>query len=191
MFDDKKCYFGYHKKHMKKEIILTAVLFAVSLGLFFGGIYLNGGKKNLLTVIAVLGLLPAGKELVGVIMSIKAVKFACSDKLYKAIKKATDASAIEVRYDLYMTTYDAFYPIYSLTVIDDCILGYTDVAFDADKFEKHITKMLSQNGYKISNIKIFDKEAKYTERLKSWCDQDNKQTDKELLVLRLMENLSL
>lgn len=191
MFSTKKCDFGYLKAHLKKEIIISFILFGMSIGVLLLGIHLYGSKKNLLTLVAVLGLLPAGKELVNVIMTGKALKYACPLEHFNNVKKAVGEAVLKVRYDLYMTTYDKCYPIYSMTVFDDCIIGYTDQKLDDDKFDAHIKKMLSQNGFKVSNVKIFNQESKYLERIKNFAASDNVQSKRELEILHLMENLSL
>ena len=59
---------GYlsHKKHM--EIIRTIIYFGIVAAIFFLGYFQTKTRLNLLTVVAVLGCLPAAKALVGVIV---------------------------------------------------------------------------------------------------------------------------
>ena len=58
---------GYLDYKKKVEIIRTVIYFGIVAAVFFLGYFQTGTRLNLLTVIAVLGCLPAGKALVGVI----------------------------------------------------------------------------------------------------------------------------
>ena len=58
---------GYLNYKKKVEIIRTIVYFAIVLAIFALGIWQTGTRLNLLTVVAILGCLPASKSLVGVI----------------------------------------------------------------------------------------------------------------------------
>lgn len=59
--------FGYLDYKKRIEIIRTAVYFALVAAIFFIGYSQTHTRLNLLTVVAVLGCLPASKALVGVI----------------------------------------------------------------------------------------------------------------------------
>ena len=59
---------GYMADQKKRRIILTAVLFSVPLLIFFSMWIYLGNRKTIWTVLAILGCLPACKQLVGVIM---------------------------------------------------------------------------------------------------------------------------
>ena len=63
----KGCY-GYLTRQKKKEIIKTVLFFALSLSVFAIGYATTGTKKNLLTIVAMLGFLPASKSMVSMIM---------------------------------------------------------------------------------------------------------------------------
>ena len=56
--------FNYLDTQRKYEIARTIIYFAVSFSLFIAGYITTGTRKNLLTVVAVLGMLPASKSLV-------------------------------------------------------------------------------------------------------------------------------
>ncbi len=58
---------GYLDYKKKVEIIRTVIYFGIVAAVFFLGYSQTGTRLNLLTVIAILGCLPAGKALVGVI----------------------------------------------------------------------------------------------------------------------------
>lgn len=184
--------YGYLKKHNTREIIKTLLLFALPIGVLLIGIQLTGSKRNLLTVVAVLGLLPAAKELVLMIMSFKAVRYSCSLTHYENVQNVIDGSDIVILYDLYFTAYDTSYPVWSMLCYNNSLIGYSDDKnFKHDKFSEHLKIMLSQNGLKVSNIKIFTDEKKYLERLTSLSESPQENIDKDNAVNRLMQNLTI
>ena len=54
---------GYLDSQKKKEILKTAMMFGLVIAIMATGYLTTHTKKNLLTVVAVLGCLPAGKSL--------------------------------------------------------------------------------------------------------------------------------
>ena len=58
----KKGDFGYPIYERKVVIIRTAVYFLMSIAVFLLGYFSTGKKENLLTIVAVLGLLPSSKK---------------------------------------------------------------------------------------------------------------------------------
>ncbi len=77
---------GYLEKQMQRELVRTLLLFASSFGVLLIGIIIAGTKNNLLTIVAVLGLLPASKELITCIMFAKAKKHSCPQALYDGVQ---------------------------------------------------------------------------------------------------------
>ena len=59
---------GYLDYKKKAEILRTVIYFALVAAVFFLGYSQAHTKKNLLTIVAILGCLPASKALVGVIL---------------------------------------------------------------------------------------------------------------------------
>ena len=51
--------FGYIRAKRLSVLIKTAIFFGISLSLFAAGYITTGKKENLLTIVAVLGCLPA------------------------------------------------------------------------------------------------------------------------------------
>lgn len=188
----RKCDFGYFKNQIKIELIKTIIFFALPIGVLLIGIILTGNKNNLLTIVAVFGLLPAGKQLINYIMFIKVQKFACTDSLHEEIeKKLKDKEIPLMRYDLYITSYEKCHPVYAMTCANDALIGFSDAdKFDYAKAEEHIKMILGQNGYKLPTVKIFDSKEKFLERIAQFSENDEV-SEKEKAILHLMENISL
>ena len=155
--------YGY--LHQKRNIVLirTIIYFAIALALFFAGVITTGTRKNLLTVVAVLGLLPASKSFVNLVMYMKAK--GCSLRVKEAIEK-TEGSLIGM-YDMYFTSYKENFAISHMVVEGKNICGYTESSScNCKACEDHLETMLKQSGYKDITIKIFTDLNKYCERLK-------------------------
>ena len=198
----KKCDLDYLKIQTGSEIIKTVILFASSLAILIIGMVITKGKNpdmswfdaknNILTIAAVLGILPAARYLVNTIMFLKAKKHSMDHDKGMSFIEAVDPERILLRFDMYMTTEKVNFIIKSLTCADDTIIGYTeDKAFKQKEFTEHINTMLTKNGLKVNTIKIFDNADKYCERLHAINETGYVQTDKDAAVMRLMENLSL
>lgn len=198
------------EKQTQRELVKTLIFFASSFGVLLIGIIVAGTKNNLLTIVAVLGLLPAAKELITCIMFTKAKKYSCPRILYEAIQKTvgcdesgtrehvpdgTDPSPESlplVVYDLYMTSQENNYPILSMCCHNKTLIGVADwEKFDYKKAEDHIRIMLKQNGHKNVAIKIFDEQEKYISRVMELKEQKAENTEADQAILRLMLNLSL
>ena len=192
---------GYLKQQTKWEIVKTLIFFAASFGVLFLGIHITGDKNNLLTVVAVLGLLPAAKELITLIMFIRARKFSCPYSLYEAVEGEIyskedvtydKTDPLIVVYDLYMTGQEKNYPILSMCCRNKTLVGMADwEKFDYKKAEEHIQIMLKQNGYKNISVKIFSDQGKYLDRLRELGKKETTDRDVDQAILRLMLNLSL
>ncbi len=181
----KKGDYGYIRNGKKKAALYTIFCFAISLALFMIGWYTTGTKKNLLTVVAVLGCLPASKSLVNMIMFFKAK--ACPVELYKKIEP--HIGHLTCLFDLQMTAYERTYQIDSLVIEKKNICGVTsDPKCKPELAEKHIMSLLEQNAFKDYTVKIFTDESKYIARL------DQLQTDEPHAnpdVIQLMKDISL
>lgn len=153
--------FGYMKAQKKREIIKTILFFGISLAIFAMGIWSTGSKKNLLSIVAILGMLPASKSAVSMIMYLRVKE--CSKEIYEKIKPHTEG--LTVLYELVLTTYEQTFPISSLAVCGNNIVGFAERKCDVNAAAKHIEEMLKQNSYKKETVKIFDNLEKYLNRL--------------------------
>lgn len=146
----------------KYEIIRTVIYFAISLGLFAAGWITTGDKVNLLTVVAILGCLPASKSAVSMIMYLRYRSL--SAKAAEDI--ASHCDCLDTVYDMVFTSYDKNFSVGHMAVKGNTVIGYTeDAKFDEKAFYKHIEQMMKKDGYAGVSYKIFSDRKKYTERL--------------------------
>ncbi len=146
--------FGYIRYRRQIGILRTGLFLLVVLALFLSGLFIFGSSKNYLSIIAALLCLPAGWSAVNLIMFLRAK--GCSDSSFNKINKSK--GGLLVRYDEVITSYDKNFNVAASTVLDKNICCYVeDDSFDLIDLEKHIKKMMAQNGYGSYSVKAFDK----------------------------------
>lgn len=170
--------YGYLQAKRMKVLIHTIILFVIPLALLIAGIVQTGSKKNLLTIVAVLGMLPACKSAVELIMVFKASKNSCSLKVKEEIEAVQ--GELQGMYDLYFTSYQKNFSISHMVVLGKNICGYTENSkCDIGAGEAHLNTMLKQGGYTDMTVKIFSDLTKYCERLKQLNSLEQEKTVKK------------
>lgn len=187
---------GYLQYQKKNTIFRTIALFALSLAVFLTGLISSGQKENLLTIVAVLGCLPASRSAVNMIMVLK----------YKGIREADYArirphvGACASLCDMVFTSYEKNYEIHHMAYKGNCLIGFSANAdCDAKKCEKHLHDLCVQNKLGDVDIRIFKELPKYINRLdqmQSLPDLEVEENGKEPaskadLVCALMRAVSL
>ena len=154
---------GYLNSQKKYELIRTVVYFALSLSLFLAGYLTTNTRNNLLTIVAILGCLPASKSLVETIMYFR----------YHSLEKE-DAESIQAcdeglhcLHDMIFTTREKTYPVLHLTVCGNTIAGYLPKGKGLeDSCAGHLRTCLKADGYTDVTVKLYHELNRYTERLK-------------------------
>ena len=153
--------FGYIPYRKNIALLRTIACLVITVGIYLTGVIMYKSPKNAFSIIAALGCLPTGWSAVNLILFIKAK--ACSEEDHKKIEDCR--GDLLIHYDHVITSYDKNYYVNASTVLDKNICCYTSDDFDVADCEKHIKKMLAQNGYTSYSIKIFTDINKYCERL--------------------------
>lgn len=152
----------YLNTQRKYEILRTILYFAISLSLFIAGWVTTKSRLNLLTVVAILGSLPACKSVVDMIMFIRYKS--CSETTITEVEKHCED--LKGLYDMVFTSYDKTFQIAHMVVKGNTICGFTeDAKFDEQAFYKHIDGILKADNFKETTVKIFKDIHKYTERM--------------------------
>lgn len=163
----KKGQFGYIKYRRRFHLCFAVLLYAMAVALYIAGIKATGDNKNLLTVVAILGVLPASQSLVTTILGLRAKN--CSRQLYEKTKERTkEDSHIISLYDLYFTTYDKNYPVNHMVIKNNCLCAIMDESrHSSNELHKYLEDMFQKNGIKGFTIKIYEKsmEEKYLNRM--------------------------
>ena len=191
----KKGEYGYLAYQKKKEIIKTIAFFAISLSIYAGGYLISGKKDNIGTVIAMLGMLPASKSFVSMVMFFR---FKTGNKdVYDKVKETV--SDLPVFYDAVITTVKKSYPVNAFCCCDGNLCGFTDdEKTDVKIIEKHLKEMLKNNGIKGVNAKIFTTLDAYIARIQDIREKRNEEPEldeegftKDQKAIALVSSLSL
>ena len=155
---------GYTDAHKKAQIIKTFIFFLLPAVIFTVGYVTSGTRLNLFTVVAVVGCLPACKELVNVIVFCR--RRSIPQDLYEELDRHT--GGMEHAYELVLTTYEKNYPVHSLVIRGNEIAGYTTLKnTDLKPVEAHITKILKENGISGVHVHVFADLKAYLDRPRS------------------------
>lgn len=176
---------GYLAYQKKAAVLRTALLFALSLAVFFTGFVSTGHKENLLTIVAVLGCLPASRSAVNMIMLLRFHGIGQED----AAQIALHAQDLDCLYDLVFTSYEKNYEIHHMAYRADCLIGYTKNAdCDAQKCAGHLQGLCAQNQLRKVDIRIFKDLPKYINRLEQLQgmreDADGSKAERVCALLR-------
>lgn len=187
--------YGYINYQKKITIIRTAVFFALCAAVFTLGYVLTGNRKNLLTVVAILGCLPACKSLVNTVMFFRAR--GCSGKVYKIVSEkmktlyAPDKNPIEL-YELYLTSYKVNYPISHITLWGNILTGIAeDSSVDIRAAETHIKTHLAQEGVNNITVKLYGDIDKYTLRLGQLAELKPETVKEQETIINMLLAISL
>ena len=144
---------GFLEYKKKVEIIRTVIYFALVAAIFFLGYSQTHSKKNLLTIVAVVGCLPASKALVGVITRFPYPSIAT----IPAEEIQSKTSHITVIYDMIVTSREKVMPINCIVLSGNTIFGYTDSEkVDLKYAAAHIRGILNQNQFPDASVKILN-----------------------------------
>ena len=179
--------YPYAKYNMKKTWIVTCFLYALSASIYIMGYVTTHTNKNLLTIVAVLGILPASKSMISAIMNsrVKTV----DESLKNSIDEKMDG--LSGMYHLYLTSYDNNFYLAHCVVTNDSLICFTDdKKFSVKAFDEHIKKHLKIEGVDGILIKVFDNKEAYLNRLEQLHDiTHNKNCNKK--VYDLLKAISL
>ena len=145
---------GYLRRRKRLLILEAVVSFGLVAALIIAGYVTTKTKLNLLTVVAVLGCLPASRILVNLIMVMP------HDSIDEATELEISAVTEEltVAYDLVITSEKKAMPVAAVAIYNNTICGYVPVKkVDVDYAAKHIKSIMKQNQ--------FDKAKDYLNRL--------------------------
>ena len=183
----KGCY-GYIRNHKAVTALRTLLYFAVSIGLYVAGYVTTGSNKNLLTIVAILGCLPACKSMVNFILFLRAE--GCSEELQSQV--CTYDNKLTVFYDMYFTSYQKNFSISHMVLKGNVLCGITEnPKCDCKAAEEHLEQMLKQEGIKNITVKIFSQSNKYIDRLSQLMDLDVDKHKNHAEIINMLYSVSI
>lgn len=194
--------YGYYAYEKKRRVLIVAFLFSLTLLIFFTGYIMTGTRRNLFTLVAILGVLPAAKWAVQMIMIL--------------LQKPADPKVVEITeriagdlthgYELCVTAYEGRLPLDAVVVCGSSIAAYSSAQKGKFEFmETHVRKILHGNGFGNPAFKIFRKLEQYEERIRQLAadpqkyreglrytpDEQHEGETRDEAVLRVIKNISL
>ena len=179
--------YGYIDSQKKYEIIRTLVYFGISLSLFIAGYIATKSKTNLLTIVAVLGCLPASKSLVSMIMFLR--QHSCSKIVYDAVNEL--GQGLEQLYDLVFTTEKVTFVVAHAAYGAKCLVLYAEKRVDTNALETHVQEYMKRAGISGVNVKVYTDLKKYTERLGQLNALEREEGKLAQEVLQLLKEITL
>ena len=116
--------YGYLKWMRLRGVILTFLLFLVSCVFYFAGVLYTGSNKNLLTIFAVLGMLPACQSFIYAVLYFRAK--GTGEKAYQEINQFLQDQRYYPLYDLCLTSYEKNFDVECFLFTGEKILILSD-----------------------------------------------------------------
>lgn len=183
---------GYLRRRKRLLILETVISFGLVAALVIAGYVSTKTKLNLLTVVAVLGCLPASRILVNLIMVMP------HDSINEATELEISAvtGEITVAFDLVVTSEKKAMPIAAVAIYNQTICGYVPAKkVDLTYATNHIKSIMKQNQLDKVAIKLFhDYKAFLTraEGLNNIASVEQKSSQKqEEMIKELLLDISL
>ena len=143
----KKGGYGYFSWEKKRRAAVAFALFLLPAGLFLIGYLQTGTRKNLFTLVAILGCLPACKSFVGFVMVLP--RKSMERKVYERIQ--AHAGHLTMAYDLYVTTYEKNLQVDAAAVGGNTVVGYCSRRQEHREFiQNYLQDTLRRQGYPVT-----------------------------------------
>lgn len=183
---------GYIRARKRNVFIKTILEFGIVIALLVLGIVQTGDRMNLLTVVAILGCLPASKSLVELIMIFP--HHSISEEMAAEIELNTEY--LTRAFDMVFTSEKKIMPVDSIVISDNTICGYTsNPKVDTNFAAEHIKKYLIANKFEKVSVKIFDNYTAFVTRAEGMNNianvEKNDTKQKEEAIRQVILNLSL
>ncbi len=179
--------YGYIDSQKKYEIIRTLVYFGISLSLFSAGYIATKSKMNVLTVVAILGCLPASKSLVGMIMFLR--QKGCSKVLYEKVNPL--CINVKQLYDLVFTTEKVTYQIAHAAYHAKCLILFSEKTIDENSLQAHIEEYMRRAHIAGVTVKVYSDTKKYCTRLSQMTLLEDEQPRLAQEVIQLLKEITL
>lgn len=179
--------YGYIDSQKKYEIIRTLVYFGISISLFIAGFIATKSKMNVLTVVAVLGCLPASKSLVSAIMFLR--QKSCSKEVQDIVEPIS--IGLNGLYDLVFTTEKVTYKVTHAAYKAKCLVLFSEDKLDENGLEAHIEEYMKRSGIKGVNVKVYTDLKKYAERLGQMNALEAEEGKLAVEVVQLLKEITL
>lgn len=173
----------YLKTQRFYELARALITFGISACLFLTGYLQTGSRANLLTIVAVLGCLPASKSLVSAVMFFRYA--GCEKNVVEEILPHTEE--LVNGFDFVFTASNASFVIPHLAVRDKsiCVLA-VDKDFPEQAFVRHLKEHLALDGEKEISVCVIRSLPTYLTKLEQMkaLTEDPERSERILITLK-------
>lgn len=159
----KKGTVGYLRKKTRFQILYTLFIALVSVALFLIGYFATGSSKNLLTVVAVLGVLPGAKSLVTVVILLPYRSLAPGKA--EAFSQCCPEGA-RTYGDMVFSSPERVMQLSFLCIVGNECVGLTEKEKQIEKITSYFTETMKKQGVSI-HMKVYASEEEFQKRLRS------------------------
>ena len=155
---------GYVRYEKLKRFLIMLLMFAIPIGIYISAYMITGTNRNIMTIVAVVGIVPAARFAVNWIMIMM------SRDAEPAAVETTEKIAGDLvhGYELTVTAYEGRMPLDAVVVCGNEVVCLSTKG-DKSQFafmEKHITRILNSNQYFNSNVRIIQDLKHYEDRIR-------------------------
>ena len=159
----KKGDYQYVQMEKKRRILSTALFFVFPILFLIAGILIWGDRMNVLTIVAVVLCLPAGKRLVSLIMIL--MYQTMEEEKYQKIE--VHKGSLTMVYECILTNYEKNTFVDAFAICGNQVIGYTSSEKADIKYaEVQTQRLIRNNGYGVT-VKILKDYNRFIERLDS------------------------
>ena len=163
MLKSRKGEWGYFRAEKIRRLLMTILMFAIPIVILISGILYFKTKNNLMTIVAMVGIIPAAMSFVGLVMVM--LRKSLPEEEYREL--SAHEGKLTAAYELYFTSEKQNALVDCIAICGNEIIGLvTDPKTDARFAAEHLKKMLRADGYKVS-VHMFTDIKKFTERMDS------------------------
>ena len=155
---------GYVRYEKIRRLLIMLLMFAIPIGIYISAYIITGSNRNIMTIVAIVGIVPAARFAVSWIM-IMMMKDA-DPQVIETTERI--AGGLVHGYELMVTAYEGRMPLDAVVVCGNEIVCISTKG-DKGQFafmEKHISKILNSNNYFNSNVRIFPDLKHYEDRIR-------------------------
>lgn len=153
---------GYYSWEKKRRAGIVILLYGICLLIFFSGIAVSRTRNNVFTVIAVVGVLPAAKWTVNLIMVL--LQKQPDEEAYRLTEEI--AGNLTRGYELCVTAEEGRLSLDAVVVCGNSVAAYTSSSKGLFEFmQTHMEKIIHGNGFSGVKVRIFLDRKQYTARI--------------------------
>lgn len=165
---------NYINKKKISETVKTVIMFGICIGIYFYAVYYYKTNKTIWSIVAVLGVLPAAKSAVSMIMFYR-FKSLKKDE-YESIRDF--AGSIPMLYELVFTNSEKAYFVKACACVNNTIIMFSDdKKLKTKELSDHVNACINREELKGYSLKVYSDINQFNGRLKEMNDNMNVKDD--------------